>query len=180
MTGTLRGILFGTSIALAGWSAAPAAGGADTRRIQRLEDEIAIRELLLDYGRTLDTRDYAGYAALFARDGVWIGSSGPWKGPAAIRAMLERSLKVAAGTPNTSNFHLLTNAQVKVDGDRATALSKLVFVTRSAENRPAMTLSGHYVDTLTREDGRWKFLRREVHGDIPFMDPLAPKPAPKQ
>ena len=44
--------------------------------------------LLLDYGRTLDDRDFAAYSALFAEAGVWDGGMGVlWrKAPAATQA----------------------------------------------------------------------------------------------
>ena len=38
----------------------------------RGEDRAEIHGLLVDYGRTLDARDFDGFAALFARDGVYL------------------------------------------------------------------------------------------------------------
>jgi hypothetical protein len=40
-------------------------------------------------------------------------------------------------------------------------------VVQGENNRPQPLLLGHYEDTMIREGGRWKFLRRVVHGDIP-------------
>ena len=37
----------------------------------------------------------------------------------------------------------------------------------SGSNKPEMLLLATYHDQFVREDGRWKFKRREVHGDIP-------------
>jgi len=45
-------------------------------RVQRLEDEDEIRMLLVNYGRSLDARDFAKYASLFAKDGEWSGGFG--------------------------------------------------------------------------------------------------------
>jgi hypothetical protein len=39
------------------------------QRLQRVEDELAIRRVLVDYSATQDARDHAGYAALFAWNG---------------------------------------------------------------------------------------------------------------
>jgi len=150
-------------------------------RIQKLEDEAAIHRLLLEYGKRLDERDFAGYAALFARDGVWAGGMGEHKGPAAIEMMLTGSMGSVARKPdapkpdmriaNSRSVHVLTNFIIDVDGDTATALSKWMFLGPSADNRPAAMIQGHYRDQLVREDGTWKFLRREAWGDIPFDDP---------
>ena len=68
---------------------------------------------------------------------------------------------------NVQSFHLMTNLVIHVDGDRATARSKWTFFTKSADNKPVPTLSGHYQDTLIREDGQWKFLSRVALHDIP-------------
>jgi hypothetical protein len=142
-------------------------------RVQRLEDEKDIRDLLIRYGLTLDGKDYKGYAALFAKDAAWIGGFGTHRTPAGIEAMLEKYMGPAApGTRNKDNFHLLTNAVITVNGDRATAVSKLIFYTRGENGRPQPVMAGHYDDELIREEGRWKFLRRVVQGDIPYSDPL--------
>jgi len=155
--------------------------GADVsalqKRVQQLEDQEQIRQVLIAYGADLDARDYAGYAALFARDGVWTGGFGSATGPAAIQAMLEKNLgKPAPGFINKSNFHLMTTMDVHVDGDTATATSRYLFFTASADNKPVPTLAGRYVDEFVREDGRWKIRHRTTHGVIPWRDGNAPPP----
>ena len=67
----------------------PAAQTADAR-LKDLEDRQAIHELLINYGRTLDARDFAGFERLFARDAEYGGGRGMAKGPAAIRANSRR------------------------------------------------------------------------------------------
>ena len=147
-------------------------------RLQRLEDEKQIRELMIEYGRRLDARDFRGYARLFAGEGEWIGGLGRAKGPAAIEAMLVKGLGSIAANPQTvTSFHILTNFQIEVTGDRASAYSRLLYVIRSAEDTPAPSRGGHYEDLFIREDGGWKFLRRVVLGDIPTQDVLAARPA---
>ena len=44
-----------------------------------------------------------------------------------------------------------------------------------SEMKPAILCGGHYDDTLIREDGRWKFLRRVAVNDIPHSDPAEAK-----
>jgi len=67
--------------------------------------------------------------------------------------------------------HLMTNEIIEIKGDHATSWSKWTYITRTAENKPAIALEGHYDDTFVRENGEWKFLRRVVSGDIPFAEP---------
>jgi uncharacterized protein (TIGR02246 family) len=145
------------------------------QRVQQLQDEKAIREVVIRYGEYLDARDYAGYASLFASDGVWTGGFGSAKGPAAIQEMLEKTLKKAeAGFINKSNFHLMTTVVVDVDGDTAKVRSRYMFVTASPENRPVPALAGRYVDDFVRENGAWKIKNRTTHGVIPYRDGNAP------
>ena len=96
-------------------------------RLQQLEDKAEIEQLLLDYGRHLDNRDFAAYGRLFAKDGQWVGGFGTASGgPAGIQAFMEKAMGTG---PNTAhNYHLLTNFVITVNGDTATAWSRWAFV----------------------------------------------------
>jgi uncharacterized protein (TIGR02246 family) len=147
------------------------------KRLQQLEDEKAIREVVIRYGEYLDARDYASYASLFASDGVWTGGFGSATGPAAIQELLEKNLgKPEEGFINKSNFHLNTTVVVDVDGDTAKVRSRYLFFTASPDNRPVPSLAGRYVDTFVRENGEWKIKSRTTHGVIPYRDGNAPAP----
>jgi ketosteroid isomerase-like protein len=142
-------------------------------RVQRMEDAEEIRTLLLDYGRSLDARDFAAYSRLFARDGEWAGGMGTVKGPAAIQAFMEKS--IGTGPNLRHNYHLLSNFVIDVQGDRATAWSRWQFVVPGSDNTPVIAQSGRYDDTLVRENGRWKFERRVASNDIPASGPVQTK-----
>lgn len=150
------------------------------QRVQQLEDEKAIREVIIRYGEYLDARDYAAYASLFASDGVWTGGFGSATGPAAIQEMLEKNLgKPEEGFINKSNFHLNTTVVVDVQGDTAKARSRYLFFTASPDNRPVVALAGRYVDEFVRENGEWKIKKRTTHGVIPYRDGNDPNPPPR-
>ncbi len=146
-------------------SAAPGAFAASAdaslpARIRQLEDHEEIERLMMEYGRTLDHADYAAYSRLFAADGEWVGSFGTFKGPAAIEAAVGKAMSAPSfAALNAGAFHLMTNAIIDVDGDRATAVSKWSFV-RIVDKKPVITYSGRYHDTLVRENGHWRFKRR--------------------
>ena len=140
-------------------------GQALAARLQQLEDKVEIEQLLLDYGRHLDNRDFAGYGRLFAKDGEWVGGFGTASGgPAGIQAFMEKAM----GTrPNTArNYHLLTNFVITVNGDTATAWSRWAFVVPGPAGA-ALAQAGRYDDTLVRENGRWRFKRRTASNDTP-------------
>ena len=149
------------------------------KRVQQLQDEQAIREVIIRYGEYLDARDYAAYASLFASDGVWTGGFGSFTGPAAIKEMLEKNLgKPERGFINKANFHLMTTVVVDVDGDTARARSRYTFFTASPDNRPTVALAGRYVDEFVRENGTWKIKRRTTYGVIPYRDENDPNRSP--
>lgn len=147
------------------------------QRVQELEDQEQIRRVLIEYGEHLDSRDYAAYSALFARDGVWTGGFGTFTGPVAIQQMLEQNLGNAEpGFINKRSFHLITTEVVDVTGDTAIARSRYLFITATPEDRPGLSLAGRYVDDFVREDGQWKIRARITHGVIPWRDGNAPPP----
>jgi uncharacterized protein (TIGR02246 family) len=136
-------------------------------RLRVLEDKEAIHAVMTNYGRTLDGRDFAGFERLWARDAEFLGGPGGRAiGPVAIRALLEGLLKANAAAVPGKDFHLFYNETIEVSGDRATALSKGAFVVPGPNNRLEMSILANYHDEFVREDGRWKFRRRQI-GEAP-------------
>lgn len=143
-------------------SALAATPAPTEERILHLEDVKAIEAVLLEYGRSLDARDFTAYSNLFAKDGEWKGGFGSFKGPAAIKAAMEKTFANAAGDiPKGSNFHIMSNFIIDVQGDRATANSMFVFY-KLEKSVPVPAVAGRYEDVLIRENGAWKFLTRNA------------------
>jgi uncharacterized protein (TIGR02246 family) len=141
-------------------------------RLQQLLDKEEIQNLLLDYGRHLDNRDFKAYGRLFSKDGEWVGGFGTAPGgPAGIQAFMEKAMGTQPNRAN--NYHLLSNFVITVQGDTATAWSRWAFVVPGA-NGAAIAQAGRYDDTLIRENGRWRFKRRVASNDT------APPPASKE
>jgi ketosteroid isomerase-like protein len=163
-------MLFALALATPAIAQTPATLQALTARLEALEAQEAIRQLWADYGRTLDARDFAAFSTLWARDATYGGTpAAPGaRGPAAIGAFLEKAIGTNYPDSKFKNYHLYFNETIDVHGDRATAVSKGGFVMASADNTKAdFLLLATYRDELIKEDGKWKFLRREVVGDIP-------------
>ena len=133
-----------------------------TARLQKFEDKDEIQNLLLDYGRHLDNRDFASYSRLFAKDGEWVGGFGSVSGPANIQAFMEKNM--GTGPNRAKNYHLLSNFVITVNGDTATAWSRWAFVV-PGEKGAVISQAGRYDDTLVREDGHWRFKRRVASND---------------
>jgi SnoaL-like domain len=137
------------------------------QRLRRLEDTERIRQLNLEYRRHLDARDLDAYGRLFAAEGEWLGGTGHGKGPAGITAMLAERLPGNPAAPGPTHWHLVTESDINVHGDRATGTVTWALVRRGEGDTPVMQLLGHYDDTYVREDGRWRYQRRIAHTDIP-------------
>ena len=141
------------------------------KRVQGIEDGTQIRDLIVQYGRSLDSKDFSGYSDLFAKEGEWSGQLSEYttiKGPENIRAAMEKNFAERVYDPeHITNLHLISNVKIDIDGDRATGYSRWTVLSRNERDEPYVRLSGRYDDVFIREDGRWKFLSRSARREIP-------------
>jgi len=142
----------------------------DAARLQRLEDESAIRRRLQDYMPLLRNRDWDHYILMFAHDAELVMDEGNRHGREDIRnrmaAASERMAKAAAGRPVRPSADLLSNVEVNVRGDIASASSRFTFLTQNDANEFVVRGSGLYLDTWIREEGEWRIKRRKVAWDL--------------
>ena len=133
-------------------------------RLQRLEDMEEIRNLYIDYGRHLDAGNVDDYAMLFTRNAKLR------YGPVMRADSREEIAKVAAKVlrPATDNpsrtVHVLGSPRIELNGDTATG--ECVWSAVSMANGAPRILVGRHVDTLEREDGRWRFAMRRGLVDV--------------
>jgi hypothetical protein len=144
-------------------------------KVKSLEDIQEISNVLIDYGRALDSRDFKAYSALFAKDGSWSGGLGTISGgPPAIYDFM--TSRIGGGRQGNSvgfgpTYHIMSSFKIDVKGDNATASSRWAFVT--AARGPGVQVAGRYEDTFIREDGTWKIRSRQAFNDL-----AAPTTAP--
>src|SRR5690242_19018935 len=104
-------------------------------RLRRVEDELAIRRVVLSYGPAADAGLTTRAGALWADDGEydWDPATPALEGPAALAAMLagrgHQSL-IAEGVA-----HFAGPPLIEIDGDRATALSYSLVLRRDDDQR---------------------------------------------
>jgi uncharacterized protein (TIGR02246 family) len=137
------------------------------KRVQVLEDRESIRALILAYGQAHDHRDYRTFSNLFASNGEWVGGLGSAKGPQAIFELMDKTIGHDPKPNGSGTYHVMTNDQIELDGDHASATTKWIYITPGETNKPTLVFLGHYIDEFVRENGQWKFLRREAPADIP-------------
>jgi hypothetical protein len=136
-------------------------------RVQLLEDREAIRALILGYGAAHDHRDYRTLAGLFATNGEWVGGLGAAKGPEAIFELMDDTIGHNPLPQGSGTYHVMTNERIEIDGDQASATTQWIYITPGDDGAPRLVFLGHYDDLFVRENGEWKFLRREAPVDIP-------------
>ena len=84
------------------------------------------------------------------------------------------------GFVNGSDYHLVSNIEVDVDGDHAKASSRHLMMTRGEGGHPQPTLAGWYEDEFVREDGQWKILHRVDHPLMPTAEEWTKEMAARQ
>jgi ketosteroid isomerase-like protein len=122
-----------------------------------------VRRTLYAYCRLLDERDLdAVISRVYLPDAVDDRKRGtPLTGHEQIRQYFERAFETVAATA-----HLLSNVEVSVDGDRATAYSRVTAYHWTYGGDPArpadFVLLGSYDDELVRTAEGWRISRRVV------------------
>ena len=127
-----------------------------SRRIQALEDELAIHRLIVRYGIAVDTGDAQRTADVFTPDGVYDADVRLMSGRAAVAEMVdsERHQQMVGRCA-----HQIGPAIVRLAGDRAVALGYSRVYLRSGENIGIYRVSLNRWE-LERRDGAWRIARR--------------------
>jgi hypothetical protein len=137
-------------------------------RLRCLEDREEIRQLLINYGRTLDQKDFSGFSKLFTENAEYgVGDTNLTNGAAAIGRQLEEVMRINPSGLRSPGFHLFVNEIIQLKGNEAVAVSKGFYVVPGETNAPQIAMLATYNDVLIRENGGWKFRKRVVHGDLP-------------
>ena len=122
------------------------------------QDIVEITQLYAAYNHTVDNGDGDGFAACFVAEGALAPGGDPIAGAEALAAFAR---SVPSGMPGIR--HLGFNVLVSGDGDAATGGSYLTVVIAGAQ--PQILMTGRYRDTLRREGGTWRFVRRDFDAD---------------
>ncbi len=127
----------------------------------------AINRLMNDYCYLIDAGDIAGFSALFEH-GSWgvVGEpGGPARGAAEVAERLEAVI-LYDGVPRTK--HLMSNLDIDVESDsRATARCYITVMQAVPPELPLQPIFvGRYEDVFECVDGQWRFVSRDIHGDL--------------
>lgn len=144
-------------------------GSGDAVRI--LRDRAEIADVIHAYAHGVDDQRAEAVAALFAEDCEFRAFDRP-KGVARGRSEVALLLHRLLATFRATSHHVSATHIWFAGTDRASATTVLYAWHRFAEERPDGHLWGRYHDELVRENGRWRFARRELrvtaHRDFEF------------
>jgi 3-phenylpropionate/cinnamic acid dioxygenase small subunit len=133
-----------------------------------LTDTDRIRNLLGTYCELVDSADFAGVGALFARGAMGGLNGSPFAvGAAAVEGWYRDGLTVHDGTLRTR--HLVTNSVFdEPAADGAVIVRSAYLVLQAVDGLPLQPIiTGRYVDRFERdEDGTWYFAERRFTADL--------------
>ncbi len=147
-----------TAVLLGGCSAPVTATDAPPQAA----DELAIMEVSNRFENAFDDGDLEAHLATLSDDIVFeSNASGTYRGKEAYRGWVEPFPAQAQG----GTRHVMTNFEIEVRGDTATATSYLTILGRTG---PAVGATAEFTDELARMDGRWVFTTRRQVIDQPI------------
>lgn len=153
-------------------AAAPVVPNSLEARLKKVEDELAIRRIMIEYSARLDGKDIDAWVDVFAKNGTWENGDQIHTGPEELHTLL---LHLFGGEPSVDymqgeSYQIIHGPQIDVDGDTAKVRSRHTLLQRDETGAPKPVLAGIYVDDFIREDGEWKILYRKDYPVIPTRD----------
>jgi SnoaL-like domain len=124
-----------------------------------VDDERAIVALTVAYAWALDTKNYDELRSVFAPDAKAVLRGVECDGVDAIIGRISGPLDRLDATQ-----HIVTNQQVRIDGDVATCRTQLQsqHVLRSVQGGDTFLIGGFYEDRLERRAEGWRIVHRAL------------------
>ena len=140
-------------------------------RLQRLEDESAIRRLMADMMHKADDREHPRHGermvTFYTDDGQWTSGSGFADVGMSERGHEALTKKFTMGTRIRESSHLLGTESIEVDGDTANG-SWLCFEPATlrgpGDSREAVWIMGRYTCEFRRVGEAWKLRTTRYDG----------------
>jgi ketosteroid isomerase-like protein len=131
-------------------------------QLQRVADELEIRNLIHRLAQLADDGQLEEYIQLFTEDAVWEGAGYPARRGHAdiLTGARERRASGIAG-PGTHTRHVVANSVIQLQGDAARATSVFHFY-GNTDATPELRILGVYNDELRRTPKGWKLARRSI------------------
>jgi uncharacterized protein (TIGR02246 family) len=145
------------------------------RRVQALEDQLAIYQLIATYGPAVDSQSARAVGELWSQDGVYDPSGvNTYAGRVAVEALVYREPHLSYLQAGCA--HVLSLPRVAVDGDTALAVNHSRVYLRDGTSWRLERVSANRWE-LERADGAWRVRRRTnrlLDGDPAARELLRP------
>jgi ketosteroid isomerase-like protein len=139
-------------------------------RLQRLEDERAIVDVLHAYGHSLDYGQRDLWADCWTESAVLHWPGVDFDGRAAIVQAFDDH----SHAPDRFHKHMLVEPRVQLDGDMATVDSYFMRLD-TGDDGPVLRSFGRYRDRMRRcDDGHWRFAERLCERESVIASALSP------
>jgi len=128
--------------------------------VNDLADERTLLQLAYRYAQAVDRRDANALVSVFAEDGIIARPGSVWQGHEKLRGIIAR-----LNTMYDKTLHTVRNQTSVIDGDRAEGETYCVamhILKTDDSKRMRMDMGIRYQDSFVRQDGVWRFARREV------------------
>jgi len=123
-----------------------------------VSDQQEIADVLVRYASGIDRRDWARFRSCWTEDcDVDYGAVGQWHGADEVTAWAEE-----VHAPCGHTMHRITNMDISVSGDEATARSYSDALVLRADNVTGNEVDAWYDDELVRTADGWKIANRRL------------------
>jgi SnoaL-like domain len=124
-----------------------------------IADRLAIVDVTIAYCWALDTREFDALDDVFTPEATAVLAAPELHGVEAIKRRIETAL-----TKLDDSQHMVSNHDVRVDGDTATCRCYLhaQHVRRAASGGPNYVIAGRYEDRLVRTTAGWRIAHRTL------------------
>jgi len=149
------------------------------QRLQRLEDEHAIRDLLVKYCYAYDSGNLDEVMTTFADDCTLVNPRATFIGAAAIRINYAHLIST-----RRYSFHHVSNATIRLNEQSDEAAVTSYWSDKHVGKSGSIDGSdGTYIDRVKKIKGQWQISERRITANIfyvmtPYPDPWPPLPTP--
>jgi hypothetical protein len=133
-------------------------GGRGQYMSTNTADYIEIQNLISLYSIAVSRRDWAALDGMFMPDAHWEVVGGP--GTVLDGAKILPGLRSLVEDNSESLCQMNCPAYVKIDGERATAVSNMCEFGLSPDGKVRFEAPGIYEDVLVKHNGQWRFASR--------------------
>ena len=131
-----------------------------------VEDILAIQKLAADYNHLIDSGSAEAWAQLFVPDGTL-----EFGMPEGVKG--HEDLTAFAAAINPATRHVISNLSIDGQGDEAVANVYLeVYYTAPPGQPRELIITGVYRDHLRKDDGRWRYVSRQMTPDLGEWAPV--------